>query len=1792
MVDVNKLYVRLKIGILLGCLIIIVVWVIIVSTEHNQHRWELLCGSNKSFSSFTAVAAGCIPLAYALFTTTPSLKNKLVYMIDKVPKQWFKFIDSGATPYFTPNSYKIRNGVYVRSLDKNISPDERGLPIVDETIPLHSFNMDIYQQYYKPPIEEFLSVKQQSKEEILRTYVPSQAKHITKDQLSQSIDDFYDLLKDLICVEAIGETCVIVQARNTNQLLIHRKQYREFLEDPVSKAQRKRNVQSLDRTAEYELSRISGLRWLVDTLCKSDDQKNETYSNTHIYEPIATELWALVKMWPDRRDVIYNAFCQFVTSRTNKLGYNYLARTHDILFMRVKLIEEFPVISINIEKYLESREGIDLKPFYDFISSKSNQYSTISFEQIYDSIKPNADIESVGTTIKDLTDDKHQMLFENNINKINPNGMPFTFSIKKMLKYLPEDLVADVKKHNSEVAKKASIANKLYNNLPSMKLPHIATINLNLPKSYLDKTDMNLAIIKNQVDHQRRQDEQESATIDKTKELKDYLETQRKITLDETTDKESRRAAEKEVKKTEKELEDLEKRKGLFANLRAYGKQLLESSSNLIGILNKRQNLIAEVNNLDVAISDETEAKERSLKAQQIAEQANAELQNHVSPEEQNAAYARAQAASQAAAVANAQLEAQAAKTREAAQVAARAKEDLRKSEEAEAQAEKKQQELESKKAKVEQLLRETPTVVSGATQKVFKGVLAGVFEGVADRVAERSKKVSEVRFRDNIARTTNALGNTVDYTMAELQSINATRNETDGINPSEISIEISNSEKQNQELKSVVDEMKKKVEVMTSELAAKTDTIESKTKELNATRKKIDEKHEEMKKSGLITDAMKSELSKLKQNKSDQEGIIETLEKDLKSVKDNLSKMMIQSKQIETSALSRISKLRKQLLSQGFKGAVSQNILERSSAAMAKQLRSVEQDKIALQSKLADVSFALDSSSLHKQNLTNAFDELSTKLNTLSEQKEMERMAAEEKIQKYEETISGQSRELQSAANDHTEKQANLLIIESKLSDALATKIDLQSRVELLEEQKRQSEAITAENLENAKQTVSELIVLRSSKAEFDSQLTDLKKQHQEEIQTIEETYAKNANESLQASLDEMQKLHRHELDTYKLQLENSQVGKEDKERELSVMEMQHRQDLAQLQEEHKTAVFAYEQQLAANIESIDQKNKQEIENMKRAFEEQMANQKMQNEEMNQQAIEASKQNQLLQEQINKFETEPTELKTKNDSLEQRIKHLDALLKDQTAEAKREAALRNAHIAEMNNAKSMLAESVPHIEQLKANLREAEKSARDAEVKVTLRITNETRGDKEQIEKLKSEILAQSTKAADAIANVESLDNTIAKQSSRLEKITTQLDKINNENNNLIATVDELTQANSKLNRYVKQMERQATKEMEDQRAELINWHDQEVDTISNDYQTQLKKQRLDMDNMRSHYENCKKLGMSYHTSNLFTLFPINNVATATNLKPFTVSLELKTLREMTDKLKQLTDPNIVITNIQLDNTNSPLFNYISNNKNILFAQPNKNVHNELSTLLADNLNKTVVLMYCIYFYMINHSEEYKKILKELSDCGYMPIGDLTAFKQQFVNVGTMVEFMHYADIFFSPSKEGQGARNISRYASFKKFKPKESITDSPADVAKMNELLLNAGFNVYTGKREAAPPTAHIKSAISPVKLLKMSISKLLDDHILIDEVVTGEDAFGEKLTEADLRTKENNILTSINRVMHDMKPFEHEYEEVIQYLDQLAVKIKNHEFGDGFDTIWGNLYNSLAVIRGKLV
>lgn len=252
----------------------------------------------------------------------------------KCQKKWLKFIDSGATPYFTPISYKIRNGVYVQTLDKDISPDERGLPIVDETIPLHSFNMDIYQQYYKPLSKEFLSVKQQSKEEILSTYAPSQARQITKEQLSQSIDDFYDLLKDLICVEAIGETCVIVKARNTNQLLIHRKQYREFLEDPVSKSQRNRNVQLMDRTAEYELSKVPGLRWLVDTLCKSNDQK-KAYTNSHIYEPIATELWALFKMWPDSRDDIYKAFYLFMTNPTNKLGYNCLARTHDILFMRV-----------------------------------------------------------------------------------------------------------------------------------------------------------------------------------------------------------------------------------------------------------------------------------------------------------------------------------------------------------------------------------------------------------------------------------------------------------------------------------------------------------------------------------------------------------------------------------------------------------------------------------------------------------------------------------------------------------------------------------------------------------------------------------------------------------------------------------------------------------------------------------------------------------------------------------------------------------------------------------------------------------------------------------------------------------------------------------------------------------------------------------------------------------------------------------------------------------------------------------------------------------------------------------------------------------------------------------------------------------------------------------------------------------------------------------------------------------------------------------------------------------------
>lgn len=358
---------RIKKTLLSLCLIIVLAWIIVIIVLKQRYGWDIWCGDKHTFNIFTAIAFGSSCIGLFLYYNTSSVRGKVSYILNEVPKQIQGIIDSGHTKYFNPVFDDYKNGRYVKTTDYDIKADANGLPIVNEReVSLRSFNMNIYKNYFPSIYKTLNKVK-------CKALCWNQAKYINDKRLKVKINDFYDIIREYLAIDVIGQTCIVVRSWNGEHLLLHKNTYKKFYDDVIKPKVLNEDNRILLEAATTDIALVEALRWFVSK--SVPNYSIDSAKNIHVYQPVLLELWALYKMGIDP-NVIFEIYHRFVFDTSNNLGYWYLERVSFQAFARHLIIKNhiMPILHKTLD-YIQKESSLDIESLYEHIAGNDKPFN-------------------------------------------------------------------------------------------------------------------------------------------------------------------------------------------------------------------------------------------------------------------------------------------------------------------------------------------------------------------------------------------------------------------------------------------------------------------------------------------------------------------------------------------------------------------------------------------------------------------------------------------------------------------------------------------------------------------------------------------------------------------------------------------------------------------------------------------------------------------------------------------------------------------------------------------------------------------------------------------------------------------------------------------------------------------------------------------------------------------------------------------------------------------------------------------------------------------------------------------------------------------------------------------------------------------------------------------------------------------------------------------------------------------------------------------------------------------------
>ena len=430
-------------------LIILVAWIIVSVICIGLYGYEVWEGSNKVYNIFTVIAGISLAIAYGSYRSLASLRDSVEYIINQIPRKWHEFIDSTYTPYYTPEIYTILKGKYRRIVDKNIEADDVGLPIVDITAPLVSFNSDIYLTYYGPFLDDSTEIVNTISNYLISKDIfdaKSKAKHV------------YDSLNNIMMIVVVGKNCMVVRPRVREDLLIHKSNYHTFIGQEVHESAFKGFVIDAVVTQNAYKTKLSALSWLIsNTLFKPT---NAFYERIDLYQNIKKEIDSMLLLMNSvvglSHQMIIMTLMAYLQDPNNEASYHFLEFNYSRGCITKLMTDATTTILQSAEQYINSMTDVIFQRDLFYFILDESRTNGINMNTIMSKMYEDQSIRECVITMKLLTENMTKGNLESMVSNLNDNiTHTEADSIHKLLPYINNKSVKSlIKKHNRQVLKK------------------------------------------------------------------------------------------------------------------------------------------------------------------------------------------------------------------------------------------------------------------------------------------------------------------------------------------------------------------------------------------------------------------------------------------------------------------------------------------------------------------------------------------------------------------------------------------------------------------------------------------------------------------------------------------------------------------------------------------------------------------------------------------------------------------------------------------------------------------------------------------------------------------------------------------------------------------------------------------------------------------------------------------------------------------------------------------------------------------------------------------------------------------------------------------------------------------------------------------------------------------------------------------------------------------------------------------------------------------------------------------
>ncbi len=446
-------------AILILCLCIIVAYIIVVGIAFSKYGKRVLFENIKILNIITTITIACAAVASIIIRFVPFVRYPALRIAHSIPIHIDNILDSGNTPYFNPPVYKFKHGQYIRTSNIPFDIDKFGLPIVDENVPLNSFNMALFRRFHKADIVEYSIIKNDiaalhvnnSSFALISKQLSTLARDISMDELIfKHIESIFDSVSDILRIHTVGDKCLVVKSVANAGVLVHKDKYTTFISDPLV-------MREIRFVNDYKLRKyfritelMQGLDWLTNTILAGEPGLIDPYNKyIAVYDELRV-LYALLVTNTSDADK-YEAVSAIASLISNfaindpRFGLVSIMNAMIIVSTINYCVEQSRNLILTVGKYMMEQPQLDMSMFYSTIlQTKSFIHIPSILRDVYENHSVFNILSRIGTTIPTTI-----------IDALSSTARPLdinTIEIKILLPYLEEYGMREViEVHNRNV---------------------------------------------------------------------------------------------------------------------------------------------------------------------------------------------------------------------------------------------------------------------------------------------------------------------------------------------------------------------------------------------------------------------------------------------------------------------------------------------------------------------------------------------------------------------------------------------------------------------------------------------------------------------------------------------------------------------------------------------------------------------------------------------------------------------------------------------------------------------------------------------------------------------------------------------------------------------------------------------------------------------------------------------------------------------------------------------------------------------------------------------------------------------------------------------------------------------------------------------------------------------------------------------------------------------------------------------------------------------------------------------